>query len=304
VKALVTGAAGFIGTWLCDELAATGHDVIGVDLMSGARTSAWRSELADLLDPAVAGELIEGHRPDVVVHLAAHVGRVFGEDDRAHTVNANATMTTLVAAAAAHAGARMVYVSSSEVYGDHGHAVITEDTPWRIPHNLYGLSKGWGEQVCELYAPAGLTVLRVSMPYGPGVAPGRGRRAMDTILWQAHHGLPITAYRDTERSWCWIGDTVAGMRMAIEAPGGGVYNVGRDDQPISMEHLAKHACDLAGRMYDIIRPLKAPPTETLVKRLDCSRLRALGWQPHVDLEVGMKAVYQWVRRFDATGALR
>lgn len=297
MRVAITGVAGFIGQALAVELAEAGHEVTGMDF----RPAPYVGASFDLLDHAAVGRWLEHHRPDAVVHLAAHVGRVFGEDDRAHTVRANAEATALLAAATATVGARMVYASSSEVYGDHGGDWIDEDTPWRIPHNLYGLSKGWGEQACRMYAPDGLVIVRLSMPYGPGVAPGRGRRAMDTFLWSAHHRQAITAYRQTERSWCWVGDTVRGIRLAMEHAGPGTYNVGRDDDPVSMVDTARAACEIAGANPVIIRALKAPHTETLVKRLRMDRLRSLGWSPTVDLADGMRQVYAWVSGYDLDG---
>lgn len=213
MKILITGIRGFIGTNLRPELTANGHHVVGVDIESDNQ-GCW---VADMSQPGQIAIVLSEVRPDVVVHLAAHVGRIFGEDDRSHTVRMNAEATALLAAACGERGIRMVYASSSEVYGDHGGEWCDEDTPWKIPFNLYGLSKGWGEQACRLYAPAGLVIVRLSMPYGPGVPPGRGRRAMDTMLHQAIHRQPITVHRGAERSWCWVGDTVRGIRLAMEA---------------------------------------------------------------------------------------
>jgi nucleoside-diphosphate-sugar epimerase len=307
VKIAITGAAGFIGQALCAELDSAGHDVIGTDQFGSERASEWVGEYIDLLDEQTEiGGWLDRHSPDVVVHLAAHVGRIFGEDDRSHTVRMNAEATALLAAACGERGIRMVYASSSEVYGDQGRSPIDEDyTEWRTPYNLYGLSKGWGEQACQLYAPDGLVIVRLSMPYGPGVPPGRGRRAMDTMLWQAIHRQPITVHRGAERSWCWVGDTVRGIRLAMESgsePGRySAYNVGRDDDPRSMLEIAQMACKLAGASDNLIQEIDPPADQIAVKRLSMDKLRGLGWAPTVDLEDGMKAVFDWVSGFDKDG---
>jgi nucleoside-diphosphate-sugar epimerase len=291
----ITGAAGFIGSWLADELRAHGYEVFGTDRNPGPHVR----DRFDLLDRNAVSEWTLRYRPDVVVHLAAQVGRLFGEDDTARTVRWNAEDTALVALAAAAANSRVVYASTSEVYGDHGTDACDEDIAWRLPANLYGLSKGWGEQVCRLYAPDGLVIIRPSMPYGPGVPPGRGRRAMDTMLWQGHHRMPITVHRGAERSWCWIGDTVRAIRLAIDHPG--VYNVGRDDDPRSMLEIAQLACKLAGAPDSLIVEVDPPAGQTVVKRLPTDRIRALGWAPSVELEDGMARVYEWIKGFDAEG---
>lgn len=296
MRILVTGSAGFIGGHLVEELRAHGHTVRGVDL----HDAEYRG---DLELPQTFQTVMGDCSPDLVVHLAARVGRLFGEDDLRATIQANATMTTIVAAACGRTYVPLLYASTSEAYGDQGQADCHEDGPMVLPHNLYGLSKRWGEEACALYAPEGLKVCRFSMPYGPGVPPGRGRRAMDNMLWQAHHRMPIPVHRGAERSWCWIGDTVAAVRLIIEQGEPGAYNVGRDDVPLPLLDLAERACDLAGAPHDLIVETDPPEAQTLVKRLSTAKLRGLGWRPTVELDEGLPLVYEWVRRFDAEAKL-
>lgn len=286
MKILVTGADGFIGRHLTDEL-KTWHEVIACDRLDG-----------DLREPGMADALVGLHLPEVVVHLAAKVGRQFGEDDPAETIADNAGMTALVAKACGAYGARMIYASTSEVYGDQGEQMCIEmmsDHRGRI-HNIYGLSKRWGEEACRLYAPEGLTILRLSMPYGPGLPWGRGRAAIINMLWQAETRQPITVHQGSERSWCWVGDTVRGIRMSIECAEEGVFNIGRDDASASMLEVAQRACLMVGADGDsLIEIVLAPGNQTVVKRLSTARLRSLGWRPEVDLDQGMKTTLGWVR---------
>lgn len=298
MRVAVTGAAGFIGHWLVQELRAAGHEVATTD------RNPHEGETFDLLNPGLFRLWLANHRPDVVVHLAAQVGRLFGEDDVSRTVRWNTEATTLVARACGEFGIRLAYASTSEIYGDHGDELVHEGARWRLPANLYGLSKRWGEEVCQLYAPDGLVVFRPSMPYGPGAPPGRGRRAMDTMLWQAHHRMPITVHRGAERSWCWIGDTVRGIRLAVEQPGALTVNIGRDDDPRSMLEIAQMACKLAGVPDMLIQEVDPPAAQTVVKRLTFGPLEALGWAPTVELDEGMLRVYDWVRRYDQDGVRR
>jgi nucleoside-diphosphate-sugar epimerase len=288
MKVLVTGHEGFIGQHLCAELKAAGHDVCGHDRGDG-----------DLTHPGAFAAAVRDAEPDRVVHLAAQVGRDFGEADVHHTITANVTMTAVVARSCGARGIPVLYASTSEVYGDQGDAVCREDGPLRRAHNLYGMTKLMGEEALRLYAPDGLRVVRLSMPYGPGAPPGRGRRAMDNFLWWAHHRMPITVHRGAERSWCWVGDTVRGIRLVLERGEHEVYNVGRDDRPLSMLDLAVRACLLTGAPGSLIRHVDAPGRQTVVKRLDTGRLRGLGWAPTVELEDGMRDVLAWVRRYPA-----
>lgn len=295
MRILVTGSEGFIGSHLTRELRDHGHHVVGVDIKRDPLTQ-------DVRDPKKIGAALIEHEPDVCVHLAARVGRLFGEDDLAETIADNAAMTAVVARACGDMGVRVVYASTSEVYGDNGDAVCDEhDGPFSLPHNLYGLSKLWGEQACRLYAPDRLTTLRFSMPYGPGLPAGVGRAAIVNMLWQALHGEPIPVHRGAERSWCWIGDTVAAARLAIEADGG-VFNVGRDDDAVPMGVVADMACQLAGASLDLVRVVDPPARQTVVKRLATDRVRALGWWPRVELGEGMERTLEWVRTLGPDGA--
>jgi nucleoside-diphosphate-sugar epimerase len=277
------------------------HEVIGVDRDHG-----------DLRGQDVASRLLQAHKPDVLVHLAAKVGRLFGEDDVLETVGDNAGMTALVAQACGQAGVRMVYASTSEVYGDRGDTVCAEDDLYKwtleqaltvshLPHNAYGLSKRWGEEACRLYAPDDLTIWRPSMPYGPGLPHGRGRAAIVNMLWQADNRQPIPVHQGSERSWCWVGDAVRAMRLTLEQPGG-VWNIGRDDAGVPMQRVAEMACELTGAPESLIELIPAPPRQTVVKRLATEKLREIGWRPEVELAEGMERTLAWVRELDEVAA--
>ena len=293
MKVLVTGNKGFIGTHLCRELRDHGHDITGVDYVVDPS--------ADLRVPGVALDHAVQANPDVVVHLAAKVGRLFGEDNPQETIMDNAGMTALVAKAASEVGARLVYASTSEVYGDQGDTWCYEGGRLALPHNIYGLSKRFGEEVAKLYAPEGLTVLRFSMPYGPGLPAGKGRAAIINMLWQALRGEQIVVHAGAERSWCWVGDTVRAARLTIEHGEGETFNVGRDDDPSTMLTVAEIACELTGADTGLIRVVDAPAQQTVVKRLATEKIRAFGWVPEVRLREGMERTLEWVRRLDEDG---
>jgi nucleoside-diphosphate-sugar epimerase len=289
----VTGGAGFIGRHLTLALYERGHTVLVLDRAAGA----------DLLEPGVFAAYMAKIEPDVVVHLAAQVGRLFGEDDIRNSVRSNAEMTSTVAKACADAGVRLMYASTSEVYGDRGLHLCREDDPLTVlPHNAYGLTKRWGEDICRLYMPArDLTIMRFSMPYGTGVAPGRGRAALPNILWQAHTRQQIPIHRGAERSWCWIGDTIRAVVLLLERQLDGAWNIGRDDDPRPLRSLAEAACDLTGAPRDLIVDVDPPRAQTVVKRLSTRKLESLGWKPTVSVEDGMVRVLEWVSQFDRDG---
>jgi nucleoside-diphosphate-sugar epimerase len=189
----------------------------------------------------------------------------------------------------------LCYASTSEVYGDGMDVEWNEaDLYCHHPHNAYGLTKRQGEEFCYLYAPRGLKVLRLSMPYGPGLPPGHGRAALVTFLEQARQRQTLTVHRGAERSWCYVGDTVRGMRMVIEEGQAGAWNVGRDDNRLPLLRVAEQACTMTGAPYSLIREVEAPPRQTVIKRLGTSKLRNLGWTPTVELGEGMRYVLDWL----------
>lgn len=293
MRILITGHKGFLGTHLSRELREAGHDVSGVDY------AVIPSD--DLRVAGVAERAISEAAPELVVHLAAKVGRLFGEDNPQETIIDNAGMTALVAKATADYGARLAYASTSEVYGDQGEAWCFEGGRLSLPHNIYGLSKRWGEEVAKMYAPNRLTIMRFSMPYGPGLPAGRGRAAIINMLWQALRREPIPVHAHAERSWCWVGDTVRAARLALEHEHGGTFNVGRDDDTMRMLSVAEIACELTGAPTELIEIVEAPARQTVVKRLATEKIRALGWRPEVSLREGMECTLEWVRRLDEDG---
>jgi len=278
MRITVTGAAGFIGSHLVPELQQAGHEVHGFDRRDG-----------DLANVGEASYLIQRASPEIVIHLAAQVGRQFGDQDARFTITQNAIVTAHVAKWSQTIGARLVYASTSEVYGDKDSNDVYEDTPLSLPYNLYGLSKRWGEEVADLLNE-NVAQMRLAMPYGPGLPAGMGRAAIINFLAQAHRDEPILVHRDSERCWCWIKDTVRAIRLIAESEQTGPFNVGRDDNPTSMYDVAKLAKFITGS-NSTIEEIEPPGNQVLVKRLKTDRLRKLGWQPTVDLEDGMRLTY-------------
>lgn len=147
------------------------------------------------------------------------------------------------------------------------------------------------------------------MPYGPGLPAGRGRAALVNFLWNALNGEPLTVHKGSERSWCWVGDTVRGIRLIIEEEyrrdqsghhlfgitnEQGIWNVGRDDNATSMVTVAQMACALTDAPFSLIQEVDPPGMQTVVKRLSTAKLQSLGWSPQVELIEGMKNTLKWI----------
>jgi nucleoside-diphosphate-sugar epimerase len=315
LRIAVTGAAGYIGGHLCRELTARGHEVYAMDKrwrdVAAGEYETWGFDLAD----DESRKVWLAVRPDVVVHLAALYGRVWGEADLIATAAQNAGITAAVARDTAKASARLVYVSSSEVYG----SAAGSPGAMLAPLNMYGLTKKWGEEAARLYCPDGLVIARLNMPYGPpvtdperGTSPPHSGRAgpsgynmLHTFLWQAANGLPVTVHRGAERSMTWIGDAVAGLAQLTETEGLSwpAWDVCRDDDYRSVADIAALAVKLAGSQSEV-REVEMPEGITPRKRLGSSPLRHLGWEPKVSLEDGMVMSLPHFARYDAGGVFR
>jgi nucleoside-diphosphate-sugar epimerase len=282
MKVLVTGASGFVGGALVEELrhADAAYEVHPLGRQDG-----------DLSHAGVADAAVAEARPGVVVHGAARIGVVRCADEPELAVRSNVLATALVARAAAASAARLVYLSTSDVYGSA--AAADEETP-TAPESLYALTKLWGEQAAALYAPERIAVLRLANPYGPGVDAGQAKGAVPTMLRQADAREPIPVFRGEARAFCWIGDVVRAIRLVLEAGADGAFNVGADGEPVALVDVARVACELTGAPHDLIEEVDPPPGRVMT-RIATERIRALGWRAEVPLDEGMRQLLDSLR---------
>ena len=145
-----------------------------------------------------------------------------------------------------------------------------------------------------LYAPDGLTVLRLANPYGPGLETGQAKGAVSTMLRQADAREPIPVFRGEARSFCWIGDIVRAIRLVLEADGTGTFNIGWDGEMVALADVARVACDLTGAPQELIEEVEPPPGRVMTS-IATERIRALGWRPEVSLDEGMRRVLESLR---------
>jgi nucleoside-diphosphate-sugar epimerase len=282
MKVLLTGASGFVGRALQDEL---GHAGGAYEVHPLGRADG------DLADDGVAEAAIAEARPDVVVHAAARIGVVRCDEEPELALRSNVLATTLVAHAAALHDARLAYLSTSDVYGS---AVEADEQTPPAPESLYALSKLWGEQAAALCAPEGLTILRLANPYGPGVDAGQAKGAVPTMLRQADAGETIPVFRGEARTFCWIGDVVRAIRLVLESGEEGLFNIGADGEAVALADVARLACELTGAPPELIEEVEPPPGRVMT-RIATERVRALGWRPEVALDEGMRLLLDELR---------
>jgi UDP-glucose 4-epimerase len=310
MKALVTGAAGFIGSHLTESLIASGADVVGVDcftdyyprdikldnLQAAGRHPRFR--LVDAaLQTADLAPLLEGVTH--VFHLAAQAGvrRSWGQDFLAYTShNVDATQR-LLEAVRDRPIARFVYASSSSVYGDAVSIPMREDARVQ-PVSPYGVTKLAAEHLCNLYqvnygVPA--VSLRYFTVYGPRQRPDMG---FHRFLRAALTGQPITLYGDggQTRDFTFVADAVAATRAAGDrGRPGAVYNIGGGSR-VSITQVLDEIGRLTTRALEIRREpaQKGDMRDTFA---DTSLARAdLGFVPGHALQDGLAAERDWMAR--------
>jgi nucleoside-diphosphate-sugar epimerase len=309
VKALVTGSAGFIGSTLAERLLADGADVIGIDCFTDyyPRPIKERNLSGALKHPRF--RFIESRIQDVdlptllndrthVFHLAAQAGvrKSWGRDFEIYTVNnIEATQVLLEAACGMPSLERLVYSSSSSVYGDRVAMPMREDALPQ-PVSPYGVSKLAAEQLCYLYfANYGVPTvsLRYFTVYGPRQRPDMG---FHKFLRATMLGEPIAVYGDGDqtRDFTFIADAVnANVLAATRGVPGRVYNIGGGSR-VSVNDVLTMIERIAGR-----RPLvTVDPAQKGDMRhtyADTSLAHAdLGYAPTVGLEEGLAAEHQWL----------
>jgi nucleoside-diphosphate-sugar epimerase len=308
MRALITGVAGFIGSTLADRLLGEGAEVIGIDCFTdyyprdikernllGARASkAFRFIESRIQDVDLAAVLTDRTH---VFHLAAQAGvrKSWGKDFEIYTVNNIEATQVLLEACTRAKIERLVYASSSSVYGDHTPMPFREDAMLQ-PVSPYGVSKLAAEQLCYLYfANFGVPAvsLRYFTVYGPRQRPDMGfhRFLRATIL-----GEPITVYGDGEqtRDFTFVADIVsATVAAAIRGIPGRVYNIGGGSR-VSVNHVLDIIRRVSGRKPIVTvddtqkGDMRHTWAETWLARTD------LGFMPAVGLEEGLSAEYQWL----------
>jgi UDP-glucose 4-epimerase len=308
VKALVTGAAGFIGSHVCDRLLEDGAEVIGLDCFTDyyprpLKEGNLRHNLGHARFRFVEARLQDADLPSIldgvthVFHLAAQAGvrKSWGRDFKIYTENNVDASQQLLEACVGRPLHRFVYASSSSLYGDNVTIPMREDALPQ-PVSPYGVTKLAAEQLCHLYyvnhgVPT--TSVRYFTVYGPRQRPDM---AFNRFIKAALAGAPITLYGDGEqtRDFTYVDDAVAATLAAGErGVPGRAYNIGGGSR-VTVNHVLEIISKVAGRSLDIRREpaqkgdMRDTYADTTLARAD------LGFTPRVSLEQGIEAEYRWL----------
>jgi nucleoside-diphosphate-sugar epimerase len=317
---LVTGAAGFIGSHLCETLLDRGHTVRGVDafttfydparkrdnLRGLLRSTGFELAATDLASasPRTLRRLLDG--VEAVVHLAGEPGvtHSWGESFGRYVERNVLATQRLLEALPAHGVRRFVHASSSSVYGSGGKVLRATGEP--RPASPYGVTKLAGETLVGAYAaerdlPA--AILRYFSVYGPRQRPDMAaHRFVEALL----DGRPPTVYGDGRqvRDFTYVGDVVAATVAALDAdlPQGAVLDVA-SAHPVSVAAML-HALECLVDVDQVVQRAGARPGDVSRTAGDITAARRwLGWEPEVDLAAGLARQVAWHRSLRAGDAV-
>jgi UDP-glucuronate 4-epimerase len=306
-KYLVTGAAGFIGSQLCNRLKQQGHYVIGLDNYNdhlySPKLKVDRVEhfgidvvSVDLRDEVKMEEVIEGVKPTDIIHLAAHAGvrDSFGKEKQYHANNIDGTQN-LIDACKKHApDARIVYASTSCVFAG-------SELPWTEGRetgkqlNPYGWTK-WANE-CQMQGSGLHTIgLRFFTVYGPW---GRPDMALFDFTKNILDEKPITVYNygNMKRDFTYVEDILDGIECVLnnDVDAGEIFNIGRGAPVQLMDFISEIEKNTGKTAIKKMAPQH--PADTLETFSNTSKLEALGYHPSTNIEDGIRNFYEWYMEY-------
>ncbi len=306
MRALVTGAAGFLGSHLTDRLIREGHEVIGMDnYITGARANL--THLRDhpafrFVEHDVSTYIDLDGRVDAVFHMASPASPIDYLKLPIQTLKVGSLGTHNSLGLAKAKGARFFLASTSEVYGDP-QLHPQPETYWGHvnpvgPRGVYDEAKRFAEAMTmayHRYHDLDTRIIRIFNTYGPRMRKQDGRVVSNFII-QALEGTPLTVYGSGEqtRSFCFVDDMIEGMMLLFQQGGADPVNVG-NPQEFTVLELARIVRRLTGSKSEIVHE-DLPTDDPKQRRPDISQARRLlGWDPRVQLEDGLRRTIDYFR---------
>jgi dTDP-glucose 4,6-dehydratase len=306
MRVVVTGGAGFIGSHLCEELLADGHEVVAIDnLLTGRLENIEHlfSETGFLFIKHNVSDYIHvSGAVDAVLHFASPASPADFERIPIPILKVGSLGTMHALGVAKDKGARLLLASTSEVYGDPQVHPQTEDYWGHVnpigPRGVYDEAKRFAEAMTmayHRYHGVDVRIVRIFNTYGDRMRPDDGR-AVSNFIVQAIEGKPLTVYGDGSqtRSFCFVDDEVRGILSLLQSDYVGPVNIGNPDEYTILE-LAKTILEVTGSSSEIVfeplpvdDPTQRKPDITLARKL-------LGWEPTIGLREGIEKTTAYFR---------
>ncbi|OGX48856.1 MAG: epimerase [Omnitrophica WOR_2 bacterium RIFCSPLOWO2_12_FULL_63_16] len=296
MKALVTGGSGFIGSHVVDKLRNRGIEVRVFDMVMPTFRRDIEFYHGSLLDLEAVRMALNGI--DVVYHLAAvaDVKDVYNDPCYAESINVRGTMHVLEAVRRSTGVTRVLYGSTTWVYGETTEPSVDERTPLRAPSHLYTATKIASEYYCQSYSTLydiPVTILRYGIPYGPRARDGA---VVPIFVRKALRGEPLTIAGDGSqfRQFVYVEDLAEGNVLALKSVAKNkIYNLD-GSEPVTIRQIAEAIQRLIGHVR--IEHVPGRPGDFSGKTI-LSRLakEELGWEPAVRFEEGLRRYVTWYR---------
>ena len=309
MRVLVTGAAGFLGSHLCQRLLDEDHDVIGMDNFVTGRPENMARLFENRRFHFVQHDVtnfvyVEGDL-DAVMHFASPASPIDYLELPIQTLKVGSLGTHKTLGLAKSKGARYFLASTSEVYGDPLVNPQPESYWGNVnpvgPRGVYDEAKRFAEAMTmayHRYHGLDVRIVRIFNTYGPSMRPHDGR-VVSNFIRQALAGEPLTVYGDGSqtRSFCYVADEIDGIYRLLMSDSVGPMNIGNPEEMTVMD-LAEIVLDITGSASPIeTRPL--PQDDPQVRRPLIDRAREiLGWEPRVSLREGLERTIEY---FEALG---
>lgn len=296
MKVLVTGGSGFVGSHVVDRLRAHGIEVRIFDMVMPTFRKDLEYYQGSLLDLEALRMALAGI--DAVYHLAAvaDVKDVYNEPAYAEAINVRGTLHVLEALRRSAGPRRLIYGSTTWVYGSAAEAAVDERTPLGAPAHLYTATKVASEYYCQSYAAMyglAVTILRYGIPYGPRAREGA---VVPLFVAKALRGEPLTIAGDGSqfRKFVYVEDLAEGNVLALKPIAQGkIYNLD-GAAPITIRQIAEAVQRLVGGAA--IQSIPARPADFAGKEVSSRLAREeLGWEPTVRFEEGLRRYVAWYR---------
>jgi len=309
-RVLVTGGAGFLGSWICETLLASGAHVICVDNFASGQMSNIRHLLKNerfLFIEHDISTLLPVETPlDYIFHMASRASPFEFEHFPIQILKANTTGVLVALGIAKKHHARIVYTSTSEVYGNPDIVPTPESYYGNVnpigPRGCYDEAKRCGEAYVMAYRKQhnlDTRIARIFNTYGPRIRmDGIYGRVIPRFICQALSGDPITVFGDGSqtRSFTYVTDQIEGLLRlaALDNAEGEVINIGNVNE-ITVLELAHKVIEVTGSRSPVsYHPL--PEDDPMRRRPDITKAKEiLGWEPKVPLEKGLGRTIEWVR---------
>jgi dTDP-glucose 4,6-dehydratase len=306
MRLLVTGAAGFLGSHLCDRLLAEGHAVVALDNF----VTGHPDNIAHLIGSAgfefvrhnISSHTYVAGPIDGVLHFASPASPVDYLELPIQTLKVGALGTHNALGIAKAKGARFFLASTSEVYGDPLVHPQPESYWGNVnpigPRGVYDEAKRFAEAITmayHRYHGLDTRIVRIFNTYGPRMRPNDGRVVSNFIV-QALQGEPLTVYGDGSqtRSFCYVDDEVEGIYRLFMRGDAGPTNIG-NPREYTVRQLAEMVVELTGSSSPIVSR-ELPVDDPKVRQPDISRAREmLGWEPRIDVRDGLSRTIAYFR---------